>query len=166
MKHSRTAVAVATGLTALLFTACGPAGTQSVGDAAPAVTSTPAAVSPSASPSPSSISPSPTTTAPPTTAPPSTSPASVPVTTHATHTAHTPRATHTASPAPRHTTARPVHQTTAPAVSHVCSIRSNAGNCYHAGQFCRNADLGASTTDADGRAITCAMKSGRPHWQY
>jgi hypothetical protein len=48
----------------------------------------------------------------------------------------------------------------------VCSIRSAAGNCYRAGQFCREADLGRSTTDASGRSITCRMVSGRPHWQY
>jgi hypothetical protein len=59
-----------------------------------------------------------------------------------------------------------VHRTTAPPKSEVCSIRSNAGNCYKAGQFCRNADLGSTTTDANGRSITCRMVSGRAHWQY
>ncbi|AEW99704.1 hypothetical protein SCATT_p15110 (plasmid) [Streptantibioticus cattleyicolor NRRL 8057 = DSM 46488] len=48
----------------------------------------------------------------------------------------------------------------------MCGIRSNAGNCYRAGQFCRKADLGRTTTDAEGRAITCGMESGRPHWHY
>ncbi|MFD6533984.1 hypothetical protein [Streptomyces sp. NPDC060184] len=48
----------------------------------------------------------------------------------------------------------------------VCSIRSNAGNCYRAGQFCRNADVGATTTDEAGRAITCGFSSGRNRWHY
>ncbi|WP_199239376.1 hypothetical protein [Streptomyces sp. ICBB 8177] len=48
----------------------------------------------------------------------------------------------------------------------MCGIRSNAGNCYRAGEFCRDADLGKSTTDAAGRVIRCLMESGRPHWTY
>ncbi|MFJ2414736.1 hypothetical protein [Streptomyces brevispora] len=48
----------------------------------------------------------------------------------------------------------------------VCSIRSNAGNCYHAGQFCRNADVGATTTDAAGRKITCGFEAGANRWHY
>ncbi|MBD0694187.1 hypothetical protein BG452_15215 [Streptomyces sp. CBMA123] len=46
-----------------------------------------------------------------------------------------------------------------------CEIRSAAGNCYAAGQFCRDADLGRSTHDAGGRVIYCRMVSGKPHWQ-
>lgn len=48
----------------------------------------------------------------------------------------------------------------------LCGIRSNAGNCYRAGQFCRNADVGATTTDAAGRAITCGYKSNANRWHY
>ncbi|WP_329616055.1 hypothetical protein OG244_25875 [Streptomyces brevispora] len=48
----------------------------------------------------------------------------------------------------------------------VCSIRSNAGNCYHAGQFCRNADVGATTTDAAGRRITCGYQANANRWHY
>ncbi|MFJ4897178.1 hypothetical protein [Streptomyces sp. NPDC088727] len=48
----------------------------------------------------------------------------------------------------------------------VCSIRSNAGNCYHAGQFCRNADVGATTTDAAGRKITCSYQASANRWHY
>jgi hypothetical protein len=67
----------------------------------------------------------------------------------------------------RRTTPPTVHRTTAPAApAGVCSIRSNAGNCYKAGQFCRNADLGKSTTDASGRSITCVVESGGKHWHY
>ncbi|MFE2727603.1 hypothetical protein [Kitasatospora sp. NPDC059327] len=46
-----------------------------------------------------------------------------------------------------------------------CEIRSNAGNCYKAGQFCRDDDLGKSTHEAGGRVIYCRMVSGKPHWQ-
>ncbi|MFE2962087.1 hypothetical protein ACFXKC_00060 [Streptomyces sp. NPDC059340] len=41
-----------------------------------------------------------------------------------------------------------------------CSIVSNSGNCYEAGQYCRNSDHGASTTDAGGAGITCAYRNG------
>jgi hypothetical protein len=47
-----------------------------------------------------------------------------------------------------------------------CSIRSNAGNCYAAGEYCRYRDLNKTTTDADGQTITCIMESGRPHWHH
>ncbi|MFD8781065.1 hypothetical protein [Kitasatospora sp. NPDC059599] len=71
---------------------------------------------------------------------------------------------------PKVTTAKPPTDPepapTAPAAAGTgCDIRSNAGNCYEAGQFCRNGDLGKSTHDASGRAITCRMVSGKPHWQ-
>ncbi|GAA1140714.1 hypothetical protein GCM10009664_06700 [Kitasatospora gansuensis] len=61
---------------------------------------------------------------------------------------------------PRRTSSAP---TAAPVGS--CEIVSNAGNCYKAGQFCRDADLGRSTHDATGRMIYCRMVSGKPHWQ-
>ncbi|MGJ5754737.1 hypothetical protein [Streptomyces puniciscabiei] len=48
----------------------------------------------------------------------------------------------------------------------LCSIRSNAGNCYHAGQFCRRIDVGATTTDAAGREITCDYEAGANRWHY
>lgn len=47
-----------------------------------------------------------------------------------------------------------------------CSIVSNSGNCYSAGQFCRNSDHGASTTTASGRRITCAYSSNAWRWTY
>ncbi|MFE9098928.1 hypothetical protein [Streptomyces sp. NPDC007264] len=50
--------------------------------------------------------------------------------------------------------------------SGTCSIRSNAGNCYSAGQFCRNSDHGASTTDASGTPITCGLSGSRWRWTY
>ncbi|MFF2520324.1 hypothetical protein [Streptomyces sp. NPDC058086] len=46
-----------------------------------------------------------------------------------------------------------------------CSIVSNSGNCCEAGQYCRNRDHGASTTDAGGAGITCAYRNGW-RWTY
>lgn len=162
MKRSRIAVAVAAGFAALTLGACGPADVQDAGrgaaptSAAAAATSSPAAdgsISPSAPATPVT-SPTPSTR-PATSAPPTTHPAS-----------KAPTVRHTTAPPVRRTTAPPVRRTTAPPRSEVCSIRSNAGNCYKAGQFCRKADLGRTTTDASGRSITCRTVSGRPHWQY
>jgi hypothetical protein len=164
MKNRCTAAAaVITGLAALMLTACGPAGVHSAGRGAPSTSAVTTLATPAASDS-ASISPSPST---PASTPASASPSSTPATT-------------TAKATPRHTTAPPVHRTKAPAVHHTtpppvhrtktppkstgCSIRSAAGNCYKRGQFCRNADLGRTTTDANGRSITCIMESGRPHW--
>jgi hypothetical protein len=50
--------------------------------------------------------------------------------------------------------------------SGVCSIKSNSGNCYSAGQYCRNSDHGASTTNAAGTSITCRYSSGNWRWTY
>ncbi|MET7478087.1 hypothetical protein ABZT17_27510 [Streptomyces sp. NPDC005648] len=47
-----------------------------------------------------------------------------------------------------------------------CSIVSNSGNCYSAGQFCRNSDHGATTTTAGGTAIRCAYSSNAWRWTY
>ncbi|MFJ3796178.1 hypothetical protein ACIPSJ_07805 [Streptomyces sp. NPDC090088] len=47
-----------------------------------------------------------------------------------------------------------------------CTIVSNAGNCYSAGQFCRNSDHGAVTTTAGGVKIECAYSSNAWRWTY
>lgn len=47
-----------------------------------------------------------------------------------------------------------------------CSIRSNAGNCYRAGQFCRNSDHGALTTTATGARIKCGYSGSAWRWSY
>ncbi|THA70742.1 hypothetical protein E6P78_09270 [Streptomyces sp. A0958] len=47
-----------------------------------------------------------------------------------------------------------------------CSIRSNAGNCYSAGQFCRNSDHGALTTTAAGARIKCSYSGSAWRWTY
>ncbi|WP_078861820.1 hypothetical protein [Streptomyces sp. NRRL F-5123] len=150
MKITRTVVAVIGGFAAFTLAACGPAGTTDAGSAA--------TLTPTATASTITTAPAPTTTTEPATISPS--PTTPPATTT---TPPAPKKT----AAPKRTTARPaVRHTTAPAKKTLCSIRSNAGNCYKAGQFCRNADLGATTTDANGRDITCETVSGKPHWRY
>ncbi|WP_406361018.1 hypothetical protein [Streptomyces sp. NBC_01579] len=52
------------------------------------------------------------------------------------------------------------------ASSSKCSILSNAGNCYQAGQFCRNSDHGALTTTASGARIKCAYSANTWRWTY
>ncbi|WP_051833481.1 hypothetical protein [Streptomyces sp. NRRL S-646] len=47
-----------------------------------------------------------------------------------------------------------------------CSIKSNAGNCYSAGRFCRNSDHGAVTTTAGGTPIKCTYSSNAWRWKY
>ncbi|MCG7526064.1 hypothetical protein MHW47_16640 [Streptomyces sp. OfavH-34-F] len=47
-----------------------------------------------------------------------------------------------------------------------CSIKSNAGNCYRAGQFCRNSDHGAVTTTATGARIRCSSSGSSWRWTY
>ncbi|MFC5720986.1 hypothetical protein ACFP1Z_12490 [Streptomyces gamaensis] len=66
-----------------------------------------------------------------------------------------------APPAPKRT-----HTGTGSSGKAACEIRSNAGNCYQAGEFCRSRDVGASTHDAHGQFITCGSGGGRPRWHY
>ncbi|NSC22847.1 hypothetical protein FM076_17385 [Streptomyces albus subsp. chlorinus] len=47
-----------------------------------------------------------------------------------------------------------------------CTIVSNSGNCYSAGQFCRNSDHGATTSTESGRKIKCAFSSNAWRWTY
>ncbi|MQS16108.1 hypothetical protein F7Q99_28690 [Streptomyces kaniharaensis] len=68
--------------------------------------------------------------------------------------------------APSASTASSSH---APATSNAggtCSITTNSGKCYSAGEFCRKSDVGRSTTDAHGRPITCGYEGGeaQPRW--
>lgn len=109
--------------------------------------------SPTQSPTPTqrpTPAPRPTTVKPPATKPPAT----------------------TTRPAPRPTPAPTTHSPTprpAPtptAWSGACEIVSNAGNCYSAGQFCRNVDVGSSTHAANGRIIHCRDEGDRNRWGY
>jgi hypothetical protein len=47
-----------------------------------------------------------------------------------------------------------------------CSIVSNSGNCYSAGQFCRSSDHGAATETASGARIKCTYSSNAWRWTY
>ncbi|MFJ8478103.1 hypothetical protein [Kitasatospora sp. NPDC094011] len=145
----------------LALTGCDPSAADAKPSATPSVAASPTvAPAPSA---PTATEPGPATPAPPSaSAPPVVPPPSAPPT------AHPP--TPTVKPQPKVTTAQPPkdpepQHTQAAAGGTECEIRSNAGNCYAAGQFCRNDDLGRSTHDANGRMITCRMVSGKPHWQ-
>jgi hypothetical protein len=50
-----------------------------------------------------------------------------------------------------------------PAPRPACYPRSNSGNCYKPGQFCRKSDHGASGVDAYGKAIRCEDNGG---WRW
>lgn len=102
-----------------------------------------------------------------------------------THHATTPRvvpakapvATQAATPPPAPTTRAPVSTTPKPtATAHAaapppppattpagCRPRTNGGNCYEPGEYCRDADHGASGIAGDGEAITCEDNDG---WRW
>ncbi|WP_380527270.1 hypothetical protein [Streptacidiphilus alkalitolerans] len=50
------------------------------------------------------------------------------------------------------------------AVAAVCSITTPSGDCYSAGEFCSKAELGQSTTAADGEAISCVQDGQYHRW--
>ncbi|MFJ7244744.1 hypothetical protein ACIQWA_08855 [Kitasatospora sp. NPDC098652] len=146
---------------ALALAGCDPSAADTTPTSSPSVAATPSAAAPTSAapasptvPAPPVVTPSapPVATAPPPSAPPAAHPQ-----------------TPSAKPQPKVTTAQPPNdpqsQHTQAAGGTECEIRSNAGNCYAAGQFCRNDDLGRSTHDANGRMIYCRMVSGKPHWQ-
>ncbi|MGW4648287.1 hypothetical protein [Kitasatospora sp. NPDC004289] len=156
MRHLRTALRtafLAVAVTALA--ACGPGTvTPAKAPTSPAAASSPAATpTPTATPSPT---PTPTAVETPTQAPAAVTPAAAPAATTKAPTtkAATPKPATTAPAAPR---------TTAPAAQ-VCEIKSNAGNCYNDGQFCRKADLGRSTHDRNGEWITCKVDGSVYRW--
>ena len=59
-----------------------------------------------------------------------------------------------------HAAAPPPPPATAPAG---CSPLTNGGNCYEPGEYCRDADHGASGVAGDGKAITCEYNDG---WRW
>ncbi|MFI7359322.1 hypothetical protein ACIBTP_35995 [Streptomyces avidinii] len=148
----------------LLLAACDPSATGSVTGtpsasvtAGAAASATPASPTPSLSTTPSALpasatpTPAATTEAPAvrttTPAPAATKPAPAPP---------APTRTRTQAPAPEPTRA-----------STDCYPRSNAGNCYKAGQICRKADVGTSGRDANGRTIHCRQDSSvGQRWGY
>ncbi|GAA2622109.1 MULTISPECIES: hypothetical protein [Streptomyces] len=127
-----------------------PAGTPSTSAAVTASTSAgPSAVATSPSPS-----ESPTPSAAPTTAAPT--PAATTEAPAAKPTAYDPPPTKAAPAPPAPTRTRTQAPAPAPTKAATdCYPRSNAGNCYRAGQICRKADVGSSGRDANGRAIHC-----------
>ncbi|MGW3321887.1 hypothetical protein [Streptomyces virginiae] len=136
----------------LSLAACDPAAPTGTPGTSTAATAT---ATPSPSPSVVAASPSasadatpsaePTTAAPtlpaPVAAPPTTK---APAPTKAAPAPPAPTRTRTQAPAPEPTKA-----------TADCYPRSNAGNCYKAGQICRKADVGTSGRDANGRTIHC-----------
>ncbi|MFD7913470.1 hypothetical protein ACFV30_22535 [Streptomyces sp. NPDC059752] len=146
----------------LSLAACDPA--------TPATTpSTTAAVTVSASPSPSvaATSPSPSASATPSAEP--TTAAPTPAAPVAEPTTQAPEPTKAAAPAPpaptRTRTQAPAPEPTKATTD--CYPRSNAGNCYKAGQICRKADVGTSGRDAGGRTIHCRKDdSVGQRWGY
>ncbi|MFE7527271.1 hypothetical protein ACFU7Y_16335 [Kitasatospora sp. NPDC057542] len=152
----------------LALTGCDPSAADggATAPATPTVAATTAAAGTTATPTPPATSaapaPAPVGTAPaePAATPPPVAPPAQP--------SAQPQPPVTKAPQPKVTTAQPPTDPEPPAAAGAgtgCEIRSNAGNCYEAGQFCRNADLGKSTHDAGGRVIYCRMVSGKPHWQ-
>lgn len=85
-------------------------------------------------------------------------------TTTATTTTTLPPTTTTTVP-PTTTTAPPPPTTAAPtpAVATSCSPTSAAGNCYHSGEYCSDADHGMTGTDGNGNAIVCTDNNG---WRW
>jgi hypothetical protein len=75
--------------------------------------------------------------------------------------AHTTQAP--APPAPAPTTQAAVAPPPAPAAPASCHPLTNGGNCYEAGEFCRNSDHGVSGVAGNGEAITCADNDG---WRW
>ncbi|MFI0203423.1 MULTISPECIES: hypothetical protein [Streptomyces] len=122
--------------------------TASATPASPAasLSSTPSAVPTSATPTPAATTEAPAVKPTPP-APAATKPAAAPP---------APTRTRTQAPAPE-----PTEATTD------CYPRSNAGNCYKAGQICRKADVGTSGRDANGHAIHCRLDSSvGQRWGY
>jgi hypothetical protein len=63
-------------------------------------------------------------------------------------------------PPPSQAAPPPVVTTTAPAA---CTPKTNAGNCYEPGEFCRASDHGATGVAGDGKSIKCEDNDG---WRW
>jgi len=66
-----------------------------------------------------------------------------------------------ASPAPP----APTPATTAAPASASCTPRTNAGECYEPGEFCRASDHGRTGVDGRGQSITCEQQGSRWYWE-
>lgn len=76
--------------------------------------------------------------------------------------AHTPIPTATPTPAPSTPIPAPPSTAATPA-SAGCYPLTNAGNCYRAGEYCRNSDHGATGRAANGEMIVCRNNNG---WRW
>jgi hypothetical protein len=82
--------------------------------------------------------------------------------------ARSPRSSATPAPTSSKTAApQPPPQTTAPAAAPAtpsgCYPRTDAGNCYEPGEYCRDSDHGVSGVAGDGKAISCEDNDG---WRW
>jgi hypothetical protein len=93
-----------------------------------------------------------TTAATPTTTSPAPPPPAQPPTSHA-----------FVAPPPHTTPPAPPVAPPPPATTVSCHPLSNGGNCYSAGQFCRNTDHGVHGIARNGEAIVCADNNG---WRW
>ncbi|GAA1556443.1 hypothetical protein [Streptomyces globosus] len=154
--RARCAGALAAMAIVLSLAACDPAASGT----APSTSGTASApVAPSEAPTSQTPTPSPTPT--PSAAPSTAAPAPSAPTPSAEPAAEAPAP---APPAPTRTKA-PAPAPTKAATD--CYPKSNAGNCYRAGQICRKADVGTSGRDANGRTIHCRQDdSVGQRWGY
>ncbi|MCX4827506.1 hypothetical protein OG746_01970 [Streptomyces sp. NBC_01016] len=122
-------------------------------------------------PAASTTTPAPVTSSPRPSATHSATPSATPKPTHSATPTPTPTPTRTKTQAPAPTPTRtkapppaPTHSRTQAPAAPACEIVSSAGNCYSAGQFCRNADVGSTTHAENGRIIKCASDGSRNRW--
>ena len=71
-----------------------------------------------------------------------------------------PSTSRTAAPSPTPQTTAPA---AAPATSSGCYPRTDAGNCYEPGEYCRDSDHGMSGVTGDGESIVCEDNDG---WRW
>lgn len=159
--------ALAVVVAVLALAACDPAAPASTPSASPSVS---VSASPSSGPS-AGVSASVGASSEPSAMPSSARPSVSPTTARPTPTvsARSVAPATKAAPAPpaptRSRTPAPAAEPTKASTD--CYPRSNAGNCYKAGQICRKADVGTSGRDANGRAIQCRRDdSVGQRWGY
>lgn len=88
---------------------------------------------------------------------------------HPTGTGNSPATKPTPTPTPESEPATDQPQSPAPGAGGPATtgvIMSPTGHFYRAGEFCPTDDLGKSTVDSHGTAITCGPESGANHWHY
>lgn len=73
----------------------------------------------------------------------------------------------TPTPAPVRTTSTPAPPATsaAPPARAACHPLTSGGNCYRAGEYCRNSDHGMTGVAGNGEAIVCSGTGSRWRWE-